>query len=266
VQHITSRKNPIVARYRAARDRKGECDPMLLDGVHLVREALDALYTLHDIVVAASAVDRPEIRTIIAQLPRVHLEAKTATPAVMAALSPVRSPSPIVALTTAPELRGGAVYRRLFAAERPLVVVGYNIQDPGNVGAIIRAAEAAGATGFDVGTASADPFGWKAVRASMGSVLRLPLAADTNEGIEAARRRGCRIFALVPEGGRPLFDMDFRGPTAIVIGSEGTGLPAGLEDATDEKITIPMQPPVESLNAAVSAAVVLYEARRQRSA
>jgi len=265
VQHITSRQNPIVARYRAARERKAERDPILLDGVHLVREGLAALHPICDVVVAAGAVDRAEIRDLIGQLARNHVDVRTAAPAVMAALSPVRSPSPIVALTSAPELHGGAVYQRLFAGERPLVVVGYNIQDPGNVGAIVRVAEAAGATGFDVGTNSADPFGWKAVRASMGSVLRLPVAGDTHLGLDAARRRGCRIFALVPDGGRSPFDVDLRGPAAIVIGGEGAGLPAGLEDASDEKITIPMQPPVESLNAAVSAAVVLYEARRQRS-
>ena len=265
MQHITSRQHPIVARYRAARERKADADPILLDGIHLVREALDALHPLSDVVVAASALDHAEIRPLIARLARVHIDVRTAAPPVMAAISPVRSPSPIVALTMPPDLRGGAVYQRLFSGDRPLVVVGYNIQDPGNVGAIVRVAEAAGATGVDVGTASADPFGWKAVRASMGSVLRLPLAADTSRGLDAARKRGCRIVAMSAHDGRSMFDLDLRKPTAILIGSEGAGLPSGLAQAADEHVMIPMQSPVESLNAAVSAAVILYEARRQRT-
>src|SRR5262249_34897455 len=146
----------------------------------------------------------------------------------------------------------------------PLVVIGHCIQDPGNVGAIVRVAEAAGATGVVVGTASADPFGWEAVRASMGSVLRVPLAGDTAAGPAAARRRGCRAIAVLPHEGKPIYEMDFRRPPAIVVGSEGAGLPPGLIDSADERATIPMQTPVESLNAAVTAAIVLYEARRQR--
>lgn len=265
MQRITSRQNPIVARYRAARERKADADPILLDGIHLVREALDARHPLRDVVVAAGAVERAEVAELIARLTRAHVDVRAAAPPVMGALSPVRSPSAIVALTPAPDLTGPAVYQRLFAGERPLVVVGYNIQDPGNVGAIIRVAEAAGATGVDVGTASADPFGWKAMRASMGSALRLPLGRDTNGALDAARRRGCRVFAMVPSGGDSPFEADLRGPTVILAGGEGGGLPAGLEKASDAHITIPMQTPVESLNAAVSVAVVLYEARRQRT-
>ena len=263
MQHITSRQNPIVARYRAARERKADTDPILLDGVHLVREALDANVPLRDVVVARDA-DRDEMRELLARLSHAHVELRTASPAVMSAISPVRSPSPVVALTDAPDLDGDAAVARLFERGTPLVVIGHGIQDPGNVGAIVRVAEAAGATGVVVGTASADPFGWKAVRASMGSVLRLPLAADTAAGLDAARRYGCRIIAMLPHEGKPIYEEDFRRPTAIVVGSEGAGLPAGLIDSADERATIPMQTPVESLNAAVTAAIVLYEARRQR--
>ncbi len=140
------------------------------------------------------------------------------------------------------------------------------MQDPGNVGAIVRVAEAGGASGVVCAGACADPFGWKALRGSMGSALRLPILVhrDTREAIDEARRHGCRIVATVPRGGRPLFDADLRGPIAVLIGGEGPGLAASqLEDA-DERMTIPMQPPVESLNAAVTAALIVYEARRQR--
>jgi RNA methyltransferase, TrmH family len=147
------------------------------------------------------------------------------------------------------------------------VVIADGIQDPGNVGAIVRVAEAGGATGIVTTGGSADPFGWKALRGSMGSALRVPIAAaaDAAAAVADARGRGCRILAATPRGGRSPFDVDLTGATAVLIGGEGPGLPQRLVDAADERITIPMQPPVESLNTAVSAALIVYEARRQRT-
>ena len=101
----------------------------------------------------------------------------------------------------------------------------------------------------------------------MGSA---PAAADalrarqSSTAIDEARRRGCRIIATAPRDGQPLFDTDLRGPVAILIGSEGAGLARSQLDAADERVMIPMAAPVESLNAAVSAALIVYEARRQR--
>ena len=141
-----------------------------------------------------------------------------------------------------------------------------DVQDPGNVGAIARVAEAGGATGLIAAGASADPFGWKALRGSMGSSLRLPVvSASAAEAIADARRHDCRIVAAVPRDGRTLYDAQLGGPVAILIGGEGAGLPPALCDSADERVTIPMAPPVESLNTAVAAALVVYEARRQRA-
>jgi TrmH family RNA methyltransferase len=144
--------------------------------------------------------------------------------------------------------------------------VAVDVQDPGNLGAIVRVAEAAGATGFTAAGGSANPFGWKALRGSMGSALRLPIAsqATADEAVADARRHGCRVIATVPRDGRSLFDVDLTGPIAVLIGGEGQGLTPSVLDAAAERVTIPMQTPVESLNAAVTAALIVYEARRQR--
>src|SRR5262249_41893855 len=133
-------------------------------------------------------------------------------------------------------------------------------------GAIVRVAEAAGASGVVPAGASADPFGWKALRGSMGSALRLPVTPRMalDEALAQARAAGCRVIATTPRGGEPYFAVDLRGPIAIVIGGEGPGLPSAVIEAADLPVTIPMQAPVESLNAAVTAALILYEARRQR--
>src|SRR2546425_389506 len=126
------------------------------------------------------------------------------------------------------------------------------------VGAILRVAEAAGATGVVAAGASADPLGWKALRGSMGSALRLPLtaASDVGASIAGARRHGCRIVATVARGGRSVFDVDYTGPVAILIGGEVPGLPESIVGRADERVTIAMRPPVESLNAADTAALV----------
>ena len=258
---VTSRQNPIVARYRAAA-RGDDAARMLLDGVHLVADALAAGVPLDDVVVASGAESRPDVAPLIEALARARVTFVTASSAVMDALSPVRSASPVVALAARPS--AGAA--RIYTGPAPLVLVAVDIQDPGNLGAIVRVAEAAGACGVVAAGTCADPFGWKALRGAMGSALRLPVATapDAAAAIDEARRHRCRVIATAPRGGRSLFESALAGPIAVLIGGEGHGLPDAAIDAADERVTIPMQAPVESLNAAVTSALLLYEARRQR--
>lgn len=262
-RRITSRHNPVVARYRAV--ARGEiADRLLLDGPHLVAEALASAVPIEHAAVVSTALDDAEIRTLVAELGRRGVEPVVATPPVMASLSPVRSSSPIVALAH----RSAPDAGRLYAGAAPLVLIASDVQDPGNIGAMIRVAEAGGATSVLAAGACADPFGWKALRGSTGSALRLPIGIvdSAASAMAEARRRGCRVFATVPRGGRSLFDVDLRGAAAVLLGGEGPGLPPALIESADERITIPMQSPVESLNTAVAAAIIVYEAFRQRHA
>ncbi len=258
--HITSRHNPVVARYRAA--ARGDDGPLLLDGAHLLTDALAAGLTIEHAAVDVNAATRDDVGRLVESLRARGVDVATATAPVMSALSPTRSAAPIVALARRLERNAGA----LFGGGSPLVVIACDIQDPGNLGAIVRAAEAGGATGVVAAGVSADPFGWKALRGSMGSALRLPVERidDPHAAVDDARRHRCRIVATVPRHGRTLFDLDLTRPTAVLIGGEGPGLADALIAAADERVTIPMQAPVESLNAAVTAALVVYEARRQR--
>ena len=258
---VTSRKNAIVARYRAV--AHGEVDGLLLlDGTHLVRDAITAGVTIEHAAVDEGAAERDEIKALLKSLHAAGVDTVTATAAVMSILSPVRSPSAIVAIARRPELDLDELYK----GTAPLVVIACDVQDPGNLGAIVRVAEAGGATSVLAAGASADPFSWKALRGSMGSALRFPVdrVDDVARAAAEARKRGCRIVATVPRDGRSLFDVNLRVPTAVLIGGEGPGLSDKLIASADERITIPMQAPVESLNAAVTAALVVYEARRQR--
>jgi len=267
MRRITSRQNPLVARYRAA--ARGDADDLLLlDGAHLVADALDAGVRLREAAVGAvgdmagDAVRRADIRALVARLTEAGVDVIAASASVMDALSPVRSASAIVALANRPS-RDDA---RLYGGGASLVIVAVDVQDPGNLGAIVRVAEAGGATGLVSAGRSADPFGWKALRGSMGSALRIPVVVreHADQAVAEARRHGCRIVAAVPRGGRSLFDINLKMPAAVLIGGEGPGLPAAIVDAADDRVTIPMQAPVESLNAAVTAALLVYEARRQR--
>jgi RNA methyltransferase, TrmH family len=258
---LTSRRSPIVARYRAA--AKGDLEGLLLlDGAHLVADALAANVTIEHAVFATDACGAAEIQPLLAQLSARAIDTAGASSSVMAAVSPLRSPSAIVAIARRPE----ADITRFYTAAHPLVLIVDDVQDPGNMGAIVRVAEAGGATGVLAAGVSADPYGWKALRGSMGSTLRFPVdrVADVGRAVAHARSKGCRVIATAPRGGRSVFDVDMRSATAVLIGGEGAGLPPALIAEADERITIPMQAPVESLNAAVTAAIVVYEARRQR--
>jgi RNA methyltransferase, TrmH family len=207
-------------------------------------------------------LERPAVQAIVARLQQDHVPLASASAMVMEAASPVQSASGIVALADRPGERGKVMY----SAPDPLVAVAFNIQDPGNLGAIVRVTEAAGGTGLVVAGASADPFGWKALRGSMGSALRLPVTIhnDGAAAVAAARHAGCRVLATVPRGGTPLTEAVLTDPVAILIGGEGSGLTSEMVEAADGCLTVPMAAPVESLNAAVTAALILYEARRQR--
>jgi RNA methyltransferase, TrmH family len=257
MERITSRQNAIVKRFR---DAARGTDPrlMLLDGEHLLDEAIRSGVAL-DIAAFADRLDGAELKSAAA---RAGADVVAVSGQVLAAISPVREPSGVVAIARRREL----TLEDVFAETPALVVVLSDVQDPGNVGAAIRAAEACGATGVVCSDATADPFGWKALRGAMGSAFRLPVLAKQPLASTIAKARTCgvRVLATTVRGGTPLPDCDLRMPAAVVFGSEGGGLATLVIGEADGRLTIPMEPPVESLNVAVSAALVVYEAARQR--
>ena len=265
MQTITSRHNPVVARFRAAaRERRGDRRHLLLDGARLVDTALHAGVRPDTAVFARAALERGDgvAADLAGRLEAAGATLVAASDPVLAAVSPVRSPSGVVALTH----HHPANAERAFAGGG-LVLAAAGVQDPGNLGAIIRAADAAGAGGVLVTGGSADPFGWKALRGAMGSTFRLPVvdAGAATDAIAAARAHGAGVLAAVPRGGVPLHECDLRGSWLVLIGGEGGGLPGGTSELADARVTVPMRPGVESLNAAVAAALLAYEARRQRT-
>ena len=268
METVTSRRNALVGRFRSAtstnrRSRKH----LLLDGRRLIADALRAGAAVETMIVAAEAKRRadPAVTVLIANCIDEGIQVVAGSERVMAAVSPLRSPSTAVALAVH---HPPPVDEVLARATRGCLVAPIGVQDPGNVGAIVRAADAAGAGGVIVAEAAADPFGWKALRGAMGSTFRLPVAdaGDRGDLPGRARQAGCTILATAPRGGRSLYDLDLTRRLLILIGGEGDGVERPVVESADEIVSIPMAAGVESLNAAVAAAVIAYEARRQRTA
>ena len=258
VDTITSRQNPVVRRFRAAADNPG--DSLLLDGAHLIEEALAASVPIELVAIDESA--RTDA-ALAQRAERAGARVVRVPSKVLAAMTPVRQPSGVVAIGRRRERSVAEV----LAAAPQMVLMLDEVQDPGNVGAIVRVAEACGATGVITGYGTADAMGWKALRGSMGSIFRLPVAVRQSlpETVRAARALGIEILAAVPREGVPLPECDLRRPVAVLLGGEGAGLPDSLAALATTRLTIPMQRPVESLNVATAAALIAYEAHRQRS-
>ena len=264
---IASRKNPFVTTVRRVADGDDR-DRVLLDGLHLLEEARAAQVPIASAAFTAKALAALDgkARRLATVLAGTGVRVVQVADPVMEALSPTTNPSGVIAVAARPKHALDAVLGRP-GGPAALVVVAVDVQDPGNVGAIARVAEAAGATGYVVAGQSADPFGWKALRGSMGSVLRLPTVHDGDATTVAGvlRANGLQCLAAAAAGAVSFDAVYWRGPIACFVGGEGAGLPDALLQMADRRIRIPMAEPVESLNVAVSAGVLLYEARRQRT-
>jgi RNA methyltransferase, TrmH family len=259
MEPITSRQNLLVKRFRDLAAHGSTNGDLLLDGEHLLNEALSSGVPVEVAVIA----NRLSADPLVLRASKAGTRIVTVTDQVLAVVSPVRSPSGVVAIAHLET----ASLERVTATAPQLLLVLNGVQNAGNVGAIVRAAEACGATGIITTEGTADPFGWKALRGGMGSTFRVPIAV--RQTIEATltslRERRVRTLATVPHGGILLSDCDLRGPLAVVLGAEGVGLPETILARCDARVAIPMRPPVESLNVSIAAALFVYEASRQRA-
>ena len=251
---LTSEKNPLLKEVRkaAARDSLTDDGLAVAEGFHLLEEARTSRCEIQAVIVTEPNRDT---------LPNLHsTRVMTVSEATFAHLSTTEAPQGVIALVRPPTW---TLHQLL--PTHPLLLILDALQDPGNAGAVVRAAEAFGATGVVFLKGSVNPYNPKALRASAGSIFRLPLLAALEESVllSALEQKQVILYAAVPRGGKTLSESDLTGPTAIVIGSEGRGVSPSLQQhATGLRIPTTG---VESLNAAVAAGVMLYEASRQRS-
>lgn len=257
---VSSRHHALVrdCRSLARADRDGR---VLLDGAHLVFDALRAGATMEAVLLTRDALAADA--DLASALHASGVPLFEASAGVLDAASPARSPSGVVAIAR----WALADLARLFSPFPALAVGLVNVQDPGNVGAVIRAADALGATGVAVTGQSADPGSWKALRGSMGSAFRLPVArADLAAVLAEAKRAKVHVAAAVARGGTDPARASLGRPTLLLFGHEGAGLPDEVLRHADTLVTLPMRAGVDSLNVSVAAALMVDEARRQRAA
>jgi TrmH family RNA methyltransferase len=257
---VTSRQNAQVKELRrlfhaAAPNHQQE---IAIEGVHLVEEAIRSGLRVSAVFAAEGARER-----LARLLPQVSERAEVlALPdEVFASAVPSETPQGIAALVRA---RIHAL-DDLLRQSPPLLVVAAGLQDPGNLGTIARSAEAFGATGLLIAEKTVSPWNWKAVRASVGSLFRLPWArVEGANALAELKSHGIAVLATSSHQGVAISEVDFTRPLALVVGNEGAGIAKEVFAQADEVIAIPHSPKVESLNAGIAASVVLYEASRQR--
>jgi TrmH family RNA methyltransferase len=264
VKTISSRHNPVVRAFRELADAPDPAGTrLLLDGAHLVHDAHAAGTRFEVVAVDAARLEAATDEARLARtLERDGIELVSVSSNVFTALSPVKAPSGIAAIATRP----AASPAEICSARDPFVLVVVDVQDPGNVGSVLRAAEAGGVSGVLVCGTSANPFSWKALRGSMGSALRLPVASGltVEQAVQCLERSAVRLVASVARGGDDPDTLDWRGPVALLLGGEAAGLSDEILQRSAARVTIPMASTVESLNIAVAAGILVYAARRQR--
>ena len=224
-----------------------------IEGDHLLEEALLSGMVLNTVFVS-------ERREVPQMVPRA-VEVLRLTEDVFGSVVETRSPQGVAALTVPPVHRIEDVMKGT-----PLILIAAGLQDPGNRGTLIRSAEAFGATGVLTTPGTVSAWNQKALRASVGSVFRMPVVAVTEIDVAELKEWGVRLLAAVGgSGATAAQDADFAGSCALMIGNEGAGLSGEWMKMADERVTIPCPGPVESLNAAVAGSLLLYEASRQRA-
>lgn len=267
LRRINSSSNAAVQALRRAFAR-GEPTAdgyVAIESVRVLEEAIRSGLRFKSVFFAESAEQRNLIEKLLPQISS-HAEAILLPDAVFQGAIATETPQGVAALVklkdwTLDDLFAGA------ASHLPaLVLVAAGLQDPGNLGTILRSAEAFGAGGVLTAEKTVNHLNSKVVRAAAGSLFRLPvLRVDAAEAVQQLRARGVAIVGTSSHKGTPAAKADLRRPLALFIGNEGAGLPREVARELDDTVMIPHSPKVESLNAGVATSILLYEIARQRN-
>ena len=259
LRRIEGRHHTLVKELRRAfargeLTRDGYC---AIEGVRILGEAIRSRLRLRAVFFNEAAAAR--VQRLLSQL-GAQVEILVLPDKLFASIVPCESPQGVAALARWKEFS----LEEVLAKSPPILAVA-GVQDPGNLGTILRSAEAFGAGGVVLGEGTVSPFNPKVVRASAGSVFRLPLArAKLSEALDQMKELSLRLVATASHKGTPLDQAKLSVPLAIFVGSEGAGVSRDLMKAMDEVVAIPQASQVDSLNVGVAASIVLYEVARQR--
>lgn len=261
VEAITSSSNPLLKKIRALHQRtfREKYSSYLIEGERLLEEALLKNIQLEQVITSEGFFKEGLGRLKDANLTQLI----TVPDKLFAELSTTTNPIGIMAIAKISQCQAD----KLFAGSQPLVVIADAIQDPGNLGTLIRTSLAARASGLITTKGTVDPFNPKVVRSAMGASFALPSIWDleTAEAIQLCRDHGLKIIAAAAESKKFFWQTNLNQPVAIIIGNEGQGISPTVLQTADETIAIPMSDNCQSLNAAQAATIMLFEAVRQRT-
>ena len=262
ISRITSRENRRLVEIRKVRDGKMP-DRIFIEGVRLTEEAVRSGISILESVVSSSFLNSDRNAEMIQRLADRNVPIIETPDRIYSSLSDTVNSQGVICIAERP---ASGSDRLTAASDHGLFVFLHETNDPSNLGAVLRTAEAAGVGGALISRGSADVFSPKALRSGMGSTFRLPIWSDAvlEKAVEWAREKGVQVIAADISGTRPYSAIDWRRPSLVVFGSEAHGL--GTDDLrlADAVVSIPMQNHVESLNLAVSSGIILFEAVRQR--
>jgi TrmH family RNA methyltransferase len=265
LRRIEGRHNPLVKQLRQAfsRSERTEDGDCAIEGIRIVEEAIRSGLRFRAVFFRQSAQDRAE-----RLLPQIgaHVETVLLPDKLFDSSVPTETPQGVAALVRWKEFSLADVLERVQVG--PIMVLA-GLQDPGNLGTILRSAEAFGSAGVVLGEGTVSPFNSKVIRASAGSIFRLPMVVAKAEGsleeiCAKLRTQNVRLVATSSHKGMAVDQANLTGAVGIFVGSEGSGVPRGLMTHMDETVAIPHTAQVESLNAGVAGSIILYESARQR--
>lgn len=261
---IQSRQNPRVQgvaklRDRAVRDARGR---FLVEGLRELDRALGSKVAVEEVYFCPALFKDPAAaRGLLARARAAGADCCELGEAAFDKVSAREGPDGLLGVAETWDVS----LARLSLGRDPLVLVAEAVEKPGNLGALLRTADSAGCAALVVCDPVTDLFNPNVIRASQGAAFSVPVAvAPTAEAIAWAKSRGLRVLATTPDGAKPLWDVDARGPVALVMGSERDGLAPAWMEAADARVFIPQAGLSDSLNVATAAAVCLFEAVRQR--
>jgi TrmH family RNA methyltransferase len=263
-QTIISRDNSLLRNARAVREGKIN-EEIFVEGLRLCEEALSSQLSISAVIYSKEIAQKARAAKFLADVSKVCDRVVAVSEQLLATVSYTKTPQGIIVLAERPQ--SGENVLTAATSTPALLIVMHGLNNPVNVGAILRTAEAAGATGAIATTNASDPFSPKALRGSMGSAFRLPIwqGASLNQVLCWCAERNITTVSADVSGATVYTDYDWKTPSAIVVGPEAKGLSRAEVAETATAVKIPMRGHVESLNVAVAAAILLYDAARQRS-
>ncbi len=261
---ITSKSNPLVKSVHLLKSKRAaESGLFICEGIKLIEEAVKSGSLIKYIFVSDKLGESEINKPFMNKIKGLGLDIIYTTDLILDYLSDVVTHQGMIAVVEKRLYEEDALFNKAGGA----ILLLYKLQDPGNLGTIIRVAEAGGINGIAVTEGTVDPYNPKVVRATMGSIFRMPIVKidSVDMFIKRARNLGYRSVGFFPKAEKNYFNEDLTWPIVLAFGHEAAGLPDEIEGLMDIRLKIPMSGDVESLNVAVSASVVIYEAARQRA-